>query len=195
MILDSKYMRFNNKLIFKKSTNTLRRRSGISLIETVVYVGLVGMITIFITNSLIQVVSTYQRARREREVVSNARLIMETLTKNISYSRDIYGPTSKFNTDTGQLSLITPLDATSEHTTNYINFWTDGSRLLMREEGKATSTLSSADVIITQFRVEEIFQGLGRQAIKITLGISSSVLSSTTASTTLNTTATLRGNY
>jgi len=194
MTSDSKYMRFNKNPQFKKMINAALRRSGISLIETVVYVGLVGLLTVFITNSLIQVVGTYQRARAEREVVSNARLIMETLTKHISYSQEIYNPTSKFATSTGQISLITQLNTTPEHTTTYMDFWTDGSRLLMREEGKATSTLSSADVTITQFRVEEIFQGLGRQTVRITLGVSSTVLPSV-ASTTLNATAALRGNY
>ncbi len=180
------------RILNLKSENVSKR--GISLIETVVYVGLVGMIVVFITNSLIQILSTYQRARAEREVVSNARLVMETVVKNISYARDVYTPTSRFNTNTGQLSLITPLDPLTEHTTSYIDFWTDGNALLMRREGTATSTLSSTRVKITQFRVEQISQALGRRAVKITLGVSSTALV-TAASTTLNATAALRGNY
>lgn len=184
-------MRFNN---LYKNADKSGNRSGISYIETIVYVGLVGFISIFVTNSLIQIVSAYQRVRAEREVVSNARLIMETLVKNISYSKEIYNFTSKFNTDTGQLSLVTPIDSMPEHTTSYMDFWTDGSQVLMRKEGKEVVTLSSDDVAVTQFRVEQIFQGLGRHTVKITLGISSRTLPQA-ASTTLHATASLRGNY
>ncbi|MEK9195291.1 MAG: hypothetical protein AAB975_02860, partial [Patescibacteria group bacterium] len=59
---------------------------------------------------------------------------------------------------------------------------------------QATTTLSSATVQITQFRVERIFQGLGREAIQITLGVSSSARP-LIASTTLYATTALRGNY
>lgn len=170
------------------------RRRGISLIETLVYVALLGIIVVFITNSLIQIISTYQHARAEREVLSNARLIMETVTKQIAYSQEIYAPTSHFNTDTGQLSLITPIDAPPEHTTAYLDIWTDGSRLLMRQEGQATTTLSAATVHITQFRVSRIFQGLRREAVQVILSVSSNE-SSFIASTTLHATTALRGNY
>lgn len=177
-------------LIFHSSP----QQEGFSLIETVVYVGLLGIISVFIINSLIQVISTYQHARVQREVLSNARLIMETLTKKIAYSQEIYAPTSRFNSNTGQMSLITPLDIPTQHTTAYFDIWTDGNRLLMREEGRATTTLSSATVQITQFRLGRIFQGLGREAVQITLGVSS-IAQPLIASTTLHSTTALRGNY
>ena len=169
-------------------------RTGMSLIETLVYVAVLGLISIFITNSLIKIVGTYRQAQAEREVLSNARLMMETVTKNIAYSREVYAPTSIFNSATSQISLITPLDTLPEHTTTYLDFWSDGNRLLMREEGKATTTLSSATVQVAQFRAERIVQGLGREAIKITLNVVSKTLPQA-ASTTLNATTALRGNY
>ena len=169
-------------------------RTGMSLIETLVYVAVLGIISIFITNSLIKIVGIYRQAQAEREVLSNARLIMETVTKNIAYSQEVYAPMSRFNTSTSQLSLITPLDTLPEHTTTYLDFWSDGNRLLMREEGKATTTLSSATVQVAQFRAERIVQGLGREAIKITLNVVSRTLPQA-ASTTLNATTALRGNY
>ena len=167
---------------------------GMSLLETLVYVAILGMVSVFIVNSLIRIVAVYRQTQAEREVLSNARLMMETVTKNIAYSQEVYAPTSRFNTANGQISLITPLDTLPEHTTKYIDFWSDGNRLLMREEGKADATLSSATVQVTQFRVERIMQGLGREAIKITLNVVSKTLPQV-ASTTLNATTALRGNY
>ena len=154
-----------------RMTRRLFSREGMSLIETLVYVAILGMISVFIVNSLIKIVAVYRRAQAEREVLSNARLMMETVTKNIAYSQEVYAPTSRFNTTNGQISLVTPLDTLPEHTTTYLDFWSDGNRLLMREEGKATTTLSAATVQVAQFRVERIVQGLGREAIKITLNV------------------------
>lgn len=170
------------------------KRHGISLIEALVYVGLIGIISVSIIYSTIQITSTYQRARVQREVLSNARLMMETLTKKIAYSQEVYAPASRFNSNNGQLSLITPTDTLPQHTAAYVDIWTDGNRLLIREEGRATTTLSSATVQITQFRLNRIFQGLGREAIQITLGVSSSALP-LIASTTLQATTALRGSY
>ena len=169
-------------------------RTGMSVVEMIVYVGLIGIMSMVIINSLIKMSSTYQHARVQREVLSNARLIMETITKKIAYSQETYAPTSRLNNNTGQLSLMTPLDILPEHTTTYLDIWTDGSQLLMRQEGRAIATLSSATVQITQFRLERIFQGLGREAIQITLGVASSALP-LVASITLHATVTLRGNY
>lgn len=169
-------------------------RRGISLIEALVYVGLIGIISASIIYSTIQITSTYQRTRVQREVLSNARLMMETVTKKIAYSQEVYAPASRFNSNDGQISLITPLDTMPQHATAYLDIWTDGNRLLMREEGRATTTLSSATVQITQFRLNRIFQGLRREAIQITLGVSSSALP-LIASTTLHATTALRGNY
>lgn len=176
------------------SFRPLTQRHGISLIEALAYVGLLGIISVSIVYSTMQVTSTYRHARVQREVLSNARLMMETLTKKIAYSQEVYAPASRFNSNDDQLSLITSTSTLPQHTTSYLDIWTDGNRLLMREEGRATTTLSSATVQITQFRLNRIFQGLGREAIRITLGVSSSALP-LIASTTLQATATLRGNY
>ena len=177
-----------------RMTRKLFLREGMSLIETLVYVAILGMISIFIVNSLIKIVAVYRQAQAEREVLSNARLMMETVTKHIAYSQEVYAPTSRFNTPNGQISLITPLDILPEHTTKYLDFWSDGNRLLMRQEGQATTTISAATVQVAQFRVERIVQGLGREAIKITLHVISPALPHV-ASTTLNATTALRGNY
>ena len=177
-----------------RMTRRLFSRQGMSLIETLVYVAILGMISVFMVNSLIKIVAVYRQAQAERDVLSNARLMMETVTKNIAYSQEVYAPTSRFNTANGQISLITSLDTLPKHTTKYIDFWSDDNRLLTHEEGKADATLSSATVQVAQFRVERIVQGLGREAIKITLNVVSRTLPQA-ASTTLNATTALRGNY
>ena len=167
---------------------------GIGLVEIIIYIALLGMVSIFVINSFIQIANTYQQARAEREVLSNGRLILETINKAIISSQEVYAPTSRFNDDAGQLSLITPVGATTEHITAFVDFWVDNGQLFMRQEGQGETALSAASVRINKFRMERIVQGLGREAVKITLRVDNAP-SKFSASITLNSTSALRGNY
>lgn len=162
--------------------------------EIIIYIALLGMIAVFIANSLIQIVDVYYRARAEREALSNGRLLLETLNKSIASSQEIYTPTSRFNNDAGQLSLITQVGAPTGHETAYVDYYLDNGRLWMRPDGQIASSLSAASVRINKLRLERIFQGLNREAVKITLVVNSAS-SKFNASTILNSTTALRGNY
>lgn len=180
MISDSKYMRCNSR--------------GISLIEVVIYVALLGMIAVFVANSLISIVNTYARARAEREVLNNARSVLELFTKSIAQSQEIYTPTSRFNADAGQLSLLTSATSTVGHTTAFTDIWVDGGAALMRQEGEGTVTISAASVRVTALRFERIIQTLGREAVKTTIRVEAAG-AKFPGSSTLNATTALRGNY
>ena len=180
MILDSKYMRSN--------------KQGISLIEVVVYVALLGMISVFVANSLIAIAGTYGRARAERDVLNNARSVLELIIKAVAQSQEVYASTSRLNTDAGQLSLVTNATSTPGHTTTYSDIWVDGGAVLMRQEGEGTLTLSASSVRVAALRFERIIQALGREAIRVSIRVETPS-SRFPASATLNTTTALRGNY
>lgn len=179
-------MRFNKFSLYCKE--------GLTLFETIMYVALLGLLAVMVANFLLQTVNTYNRARSEREVLSNARLILETVDKTIEQAADVYFPTSAFNTDLGQLALVTTIGAQPEHGTAYVDFWVDNGLFLMRQEGQSTTTISAASVKVSMFRVERILQGIGRRAVRVTLKVDSA-RAPFTASTTLNMTTVLRGNY
>ena len=184
------------KTIFnvKKLFSTSNSRSGISIIEIVVYVGLLGFVVVVLSESLIQIGGTYTRARTEREIISNSRLLMETLNKTIASSQFIYSPTSRFNATLGQLSLVSAATSTPEHTVNYIDFWVDNGVLYRRLEGQGTTQLSQSTVRVSTLYFERIMQGLGHEAVKITLQVDNAQGRFPT-SITLNSTTALRGNY
>ncbi len=168
-------------------------KQGIFLIEVIIYIAILGGLSVLIVNFLLQVTGVYHRARAEREVLSNARLLLETINKTVSQAREVYVPTSRFNADLGQLSLSTAIGAQLEHTTAYVDFWVDNGRLWTRQEGGVNTALSAATVRVNKFRIERIVQGLGREAVKVTLEISAT--SKFPVVSTLNMTTALRGNY
>ena len=172
----------------------LRALRGVGFIEALVYVGLLGLVAVLVANFLMQTVRAYAEARAEREVLSNARLILETLSREIADAREVYAPTSRFYTDTGQISLITAQGKDADHETLYLDFWVANGFLYRRGEGQATTTLSSGAVRVRKFYLERIIQALGREAIKITLEVDWAG-PKFIASTTVYSTAALRGNY
>ncbi len=171
-----------------------KSQKGISLVELVVYVALLTMFTVFIATSLLYLVTIYRRASAEREVLSNARLILETVGKEISSAQEIYAPTSRFNNDAGQVSLITAIGAPPGESGRSVDFWIDNGIFLTRTDGSGEKIISAPSVRITRFRPERIIQGLDREAIKLLLSVEYEN-PRLNASTTLNATFALRGAY
>ena len=162
--------------------------------EAVVYVALLAVIAVFVANSLIFLAQTYARTRAERDVLSNARSLIERVSTKIASSRETYGPTSKFDTDAGQISLLTAVAPTPGHTVAYADFWADNGVAYMREEGGIATALSAATARVTIFRFERIIQALGREAIRMTVRVDAAG-TKFPASATLTATTALRGNY
>ena len=169
-------------------------RRGFSLIEAVVYVALLGVVAVFVANSLVYLVTTYARARAEREVLSNARSITATLSSHIASAAAPYRPTSRFDADAGQLSLITSATSTPGHTMTYADVWSDNGIVYLREEGVGDRALSAGSVRVTILKFERVAQALGREAVRVTLRVDATG-ARFPASATLITTTALRGNY
>ena len=167
---------------------------GFSLVEIIVYVGLLGMALVFMVNSFVQVTAVYARARAEREVLTNARAVLAAIADTASAADSIYVPTSRFNSDTGQLSLATAAISISGETKSYLDFWVDGGRVFQRVEGQGSVALTALTVRVSQFRVERIVQGIARESVKATIRVDAAG-TKFPASATLNATTALRGNY
>ncbi len=168
---------------------------GISMVETVVYIGVLSVFTVVIVAILTSIVHTYNRVRVQRDAVSNGRLAIEAIVQQIAASQAVYAPTSVFGSNAGQLSVVTTMGAPVEETVNRIDFWLDNGRIWMRKEGSATTSITSPSVRVNQLRFDQISQGLGREAVKITLQITGFADAKFTASTTLRSTTALRGMY
>ncbi len=183
------YMIINNSI-----GRRIRDRRGVTLIEMMAYVGIVAVVGLIMMNFVIAIADVYGRLRAEREVLANGRQAIETLRYAVSHAEGVYRPTSNFNADTSQLSLVTSIGAQSEHTTNYIDYWLDDGALLVKTEGVATSSVTARTVRVTRFKTEHLLQGIGRQAVKITLELESANPKFPT-SVTLESTTAMRGNY
>ena len=177
---------------------TLRndRQKGLSMIEMVMYVALLGVLAVFMTNYVLQVIRVYQQARAEREILANMRVVVETLEQAIGGAEESYAPTSRFNVTLGQLSLITPIDPPASHTTGYTDVWVDNGRLWMRKEGQTALPITAKTVQVKKFFLEQVAQAIGKQAVIATIQIDANqFFGHQQASVTLQITVATRNNY
>lgn len=180
----------------KLTTYDLKLKAGFTLLEAVIYVAFLGIISVVIINFMIQISNAYHVLQAEREVVSNARLVVERMEKSIAQAVEIYTPTSWFNTNSGQLSLIIPSSSDPNHQNIYMDFWLDNGRLWMKRDGQNAVPISASSVRIESFYLERITQRLYREAVKMTVQVKyNAPINLPVASTTLNATIALRGAY
>ncbi len=171
-----------------------QHKAGFTLVEIIVYLALLAVLAVFIANFLIRVTFAYQQSRAEREVLSNARLLLETVTGAVASAQSMYLPVSQFHTAAGQLSLVTAVNPNAGHAVKYVDFWIDSGQFMMREEGVQESSISASSVRVVGFRVEPIMQGVGREAVRAALTLEYAG-ARYPSSVTLETTTALRGNY
>ncbi len=190
-------MQYNNHHSQLRTPNSELSRScarGLTLIETVVYVALLSVIAALVIQFMISLSVAYGRAAAEREVISQGRLLVQTINRMLGEARETYPPTSRFNTAAGQLSYLANTPTNAQHQTHYADLWLENGQLLFREEGTGTSALSAPSVRVTRFRIERFLQGPVREAVRILMDIEYAN-PRYSASTTIETVAAMRGNY
>lgn len=117
-------------------------KKGFTLIETLVYVGILSIIVTVIFSFLIWSVRSSTKIKVMRETSDNARRAMEIMVYEIKEARTIYTPTS---TST-QLSLETLHYLPTGEDTTYIDFYICGTQLCLKKESQSPIALTSDKV-------------------------------------------------
>lgn len=170
------------------------RENGFSLLEIVIYIALLAVISVFLTQSVLSLATAYRKAQAERDVLAAGRTAMETISREVQRAKSVYQPTSVFAADAGQLSLETPLDPMSGESAAYADFYVDNGRLYEKREGADALPLTPESVNVAKFYVERIPAG-SRESARITLEIVSRPPGKLDARATLISSFTPRGNY
>ena len=126
------------------------KESGFTLIEMIVYVALVGIISVVLFGVTFFVIRANNKIIALSKVSSNANSVMERMTYEIVNSKYIYLPTSNFSSSDAQLSLVTEVGASSNEDITFIDFYVEDSTLFLKEEGLDDPiALTSSDVLVS----------------------------------------------
>ena len=125
---------------------------GFSVIETLIYVAILGAVVSTAIYFLANTFKTYSKIYAQKEVAVNIQYALDMLTEEIRFSKNIYSPTSAFDQDNGQISVETSQNPPTGETTTFIDFYLDNGRIYMKKEGQDTLPLTSNQVKINKLK-------------------------------------------
>lgn len=184
---------------FKKNIDNkvLKNKKGYTLVEMLIYVALLGIITVVILGVFFVISRTNSRIISMIEINSNAYSAMERMAYEASNASNIYFPTSNFanyNFDAAkakQFSLATKQAAAANENTAYLDFYLENNTIFLKQDGAAPVALTSSNV-----RVESLnfyyYKNDSRESVKIDFTIKSNNILNLDASINLATTVALR---
>lgn len=124
-----------------------KKNTGFTLIELIIYVTAFAIITTILTLFVFNFINVYTKIRITKEVSEGSQIAMETMLLEIKHAKDIYVPTSSFDSHPGQLSLETEKDASIGEEISYIDFYLDNNnRLCMKKEEQEPEPLTPENI-------------------------------------------------
>jgi len=168
----------NSKLSISYFNSRLKSGVGFTLIEVLIYIGVLGIILTAIFSLLIVSNRSNIKARVMRETLEDARRAMDIMVREIKEAKSVYTPTSDFDitTDPVQLSLETINYLPLDEKTTYIDFFLCDFSLCLKKESPDPASITNP-VSITKDNVEvnnlsftRIVSG-GSTSIQIKLGM------------------------
>lgn len=143
-------------------------RTGFSLVELIVYIGLLVAVVGLITQLTGQLLTVLRTTEATEAVIGSTRNAMDVIAQEIRHSDSVYTPTSLFAATNGQLSLETLRDAPDGETVTYVDIYVDSGALYLKREGETAERLTAAGVTVTQFELMHLNQ-LSIPAVRISI--------------------------
>ncbi|HUW71940.1 MAG TPA: type II secretion system protein [Candidatus Humimicrobiaceae bacterium] len=136
---------------------TKKTGAGFTLIETLVYIGILAIIVTVIFSFLVWSVRSSTKAKVMRETSDNARRAMEIMTYEIREARTVYTPT----TTSTQLSLETLYYLPTGEDITYIDFYicATGTQLCLKKEFQNPIALTSDNVEVSNLVFSRVVTG------------------------------------
>ena len=148
-----------NNILDKTKQN--KNSHGYTLIEMIIYVALIGIITVFIYGVILFVYNNNKRTVNLVKINSNAYSVMERMRYEVENANYVYLPTSNMAnydydlTETDQLSLATKIDALSPDDVTFVDIYLENKTVFIKKEESALNpdptpvALTSSGVVVS----------------------------------------------
>ena len=167
------------------------KNNGSSLLETLIYAAILGMVAVFTTNSLLVIMKSHSSVKLSRDLNFSASTAMERMTNEIRMANSIDDAGSVFATSPGKLKLNTT-DISGAPTT--VEFFLSGAGVFVKEGLGSSESLTSSTTEITSLIFNNITASTTSKAVKIGLVVKAKAGTIERLEKFYNTTI-LRGSY
>ena len=153
-----------------------RQKSGLSLIEVVIYVAILGFILVLVFDTVLAVSRAVTEVRMEKKIVTSGTLVLERLSREVRDSTDIVADSSIFDVDAGQLTTRRE-DPIGTFTP--VTFALASHDRLRLTKGATSELLTPASVRVSKLLFRSISTPNG-EGVKVELELSATTSATTT---------------
>lgn len=127
-------------------------KRGFTLLEIIIYVGILGIISIFVINTILITSTAFAKSRVKRNLNAGAGEAIERILRETRLASSVNIGSSVLGTNPGKLVLNTQVSS-SNNTATVREFFLSGQTLMVRESGLVDVHLTSEiDVTNLVFR-------------------------------------------
>ncbi|MEK7564771.1 MAG: hypothetical protein AAB501_00860 [Patescibacteria group bacterium] len=165
---------------------------GFTLIETLLYVAVLGVLLVVISNLILGTIGNYKTSSIRDGLASSGYQVFGFFFREVKNANSVYFSTSSLDNDFGTLSLTTPFQLGSG-LVGQTTFYLSGGRIMLSREGETPLVLTPDDIEIIKFKFIRITPKAGLEGIRFYLDLKSKIKPEETFS--LTTFTMLRGGY
>lgn len=146
-----------------------KRKRGITLVETIIYVFIFTLLLIVVVNSLVSMTRSYRHIQANKDIETSAIVFLERVTREIRFAKSVDIGQSSFDTSNGSLYLNT-LDESGA--LGSIRFYLLNSRVHVNENSYYLGPLTLGKVSVSDLMFSRIATPKA-EAIKIVVTLQS----------------------
>lgn len=143
-----------------------KKNRGSSLLETLIYSAILGMVAVFATGSILAMMKSYFSVKMSRDLNFSASVAMERMVNEIRLANDIDDAGSIFAASPGRLKLNT---TGSFGAPTAVEFFLSGTGIFVKEGAGASEALTASSTEITSLIFNKITSSTVSKAVKISL--------------------------
>ena len=166
----------------------IKERKGFTLLELVIYIAVLSLVLLLASSFVFYFAKSNYQSAGDREVLDNARRVLEIMAYEVSGATGVYTPT----TSATQLSLETSRYVPKGESTTYLDFFICQTRICEKKDSQNPIYLASDSVSVTSLVFNRISIN-GATSIKMTVTLRyKNTFNGSQPSVTLTSTAALR---
>lgn len=132
-------------------------KQGFTLVEMILYIGSLSLLVLALSGLTLSTIRNYRLSKTKENLTTSADAVLAVFLQEVRNASAIYDPTTVFDNDSGELSLVTGFAATNKtEPATYVDIYLAGGRVWLKRENETAAALTDETAEVTQFKVVEV---------------------------------------